>query len=242
MRPSGRAPDELRPVQFITHYTKHAAGSVLAVFGGTRVLCTASVENRVPPWMRGGGGGRGWVTGEYGMLPGATHTRSAREAARGKQSGRTQEIQRLIGRSLRAAMNLEALGERTVTLDCDVLQADGGTRTAAISGAYVALALAMHDLCLRKELKAYPVHGHIAAVSVGIYKGTPLLDLDYDEDSAAEADMNVVMNEASRYIEVQGTAEGHAFSREEFDAMLELAGKGIAEIIEQQNVAIAQDS
>jgi ribonuclease PH len=186
------------------------------------------------------GNGRGWVTGEYGMLPGSTHTRSAREAARGKQSGRTQEIQRLIGRSLRAATNLEALGERTVTLDCDVLQADGGTRTAAISGAYVALVLAVHDLLGRKEIKKNPVHGHIAAVSVGIYQGTAVLDLDYDEDSAAETDMNVVMNEAGRFIEVQGTAEGHAFNREEFDAMLELAGKGIAEIIEQQNAAIAQ--
>ena len=236
MRPSGRAPDELRTVQFIPNYTKYAAGSVLAEFGGTRVLCTASVENRVPPWMRGNG--RGWVTGEYGMLPGSTHTRSAREAARGKQSGRTQEIQRLIGRSLRAATDLEALGERTVTLDCDVLQADGGTRTAAISGAYVALVLAVHDLSARKEIKKNPVHGHIAAVSVGIYQGTPVLDLDYDEDSAAETDMNVVMNDAGRFIEVQGTAEGHAFSREEFDAMVELAGKGIAEIIEQQNAVI----
>jgi len=236
MRPSGRATDELRAVQFIPNYTKHAAGSVLTEFGSTRVLCTASVENRVPPWMRGNG--RGWVTGEYGMLPGSTHTRSFREAARGKQSGRTQEIQRLIGRSLRAATNLEALGERTVTLDCDVLQADGGTRTAAISGAYVALVLAVHDLLVRKEIKNNPVHGHIAAVSVGIYQGTAVLDLDYDEDSAAETDMNVVMNEAGRFIEVQGTAEGHAFSREEFDAMVELAGKGIAEIIEQQNAVI----
>jgi ribonuclease PH len=236
MRPSGRAPDELRTVQFIPNYTKYAAGSVLAEFGGTRVLCTASVENRVPPWMRGNG--RGWVTGEYGMLPGSTHTRSAREATRGKQSGRTQEIQRLIGRSLRAATDLEALGERTVTLDCDVLQADGGTRTAAISGAYVALVLAVHDLSARKEIKKNPVHGHIAAVSVGIYQGTPVLDLDYDEDSAAETDMNVVMNDAGRFIEVQGTAEGHAFSREEFDAMIELAGKGIAEIIGQQNAVI----
>jgi ribonuclease PH len=223
-------------VQFTPNYTKYAAGSVLAEFGGTRVLCTASVENRVPPWMRGNG--RGWVTGEYGMLPGSTHTRSAREAARGKQSGRTQEIQRLIGRSLRAATDLEALGERTVTLDCDVLQADGGTRTVAISGAYVALVLAVHDLNARKEIKKNPVHGHIAAVSVGIYQGTPVLDLDYDEDSAAETDMNVVMNDAGRFIEVQGTAEGHAFSREEFDAMVELAGKGIAEIIEQQNAVI----
>lgn len=237
MRPSGRAPDELRPVQFITNYTRYAAGSVLAEFGGTRVLCTASVEHRVPPWMRGNG--RGWVTGEYGMLPGSTHTRSAREAARGKQSGRTQEIQRLIGRSLRAATDLEALGERTVTLDCDVLQADGGTRTAAISGAYVALVLAMNDLCVRNEITKNPVHGHIAAVSVGIYKGTPVLDLDYEEDSAAETDMNIVMNEASRFIEVQGTAEGHAFNREEFDAMLKLASKGIAEVIEHQSTAIA---
>jgi ribonuclease PH len=238
MRPSGRAPDELRSVQFITDYTKHAAGSVMTEFGGTRVLCTASVENRVPHWMRGQG--RGWVTGEYGMLPGATHTRSAREAARGKQSGRTQEIQRLIGRSLRAATNLEALGERTVTLDCDVIQADGGTRTAAISGAYVALVLAMGDLQKRREIKKNPIHGHIAAVSVGIYKGTPILDLDYDEDSAAETDMNVVMNEASRFIEVQGTAEGHAFNRDEFNSMLVLADKGIAEIIAQQNAAITQ--
>ncbi len=238
MRPSGRAPDEIRPVRFITDYTKHAPGSVLAEFGETRVLCTASVENRVPHWMRGNGSG--WVTGEYGMLPGATHTRTAREAARGRQSGRTQEIQRLIGRSLRAATDLEALGERTVTLDCDVLQADGGTRTAAISGAYVALVLAMNDLCARKAIEKSPVHGHIAAVSVGIYKGTPILDLDYDEDSAAETDMNVVMNEACRFIEVQGTAEGHAFDREEFEAMLELAAKGIPEIIAQQDAAIGR--
>ena len=240
MRPSGRAPDELRSVRFITDYTKHAAGSVMAEFGGTRVLCTASVENRVPHWMRGNG--RGWVTGEYGMLPGSTHTRSAREAARGRQTGRTQEIQRLIGRSLRAATNLEALGERTVTLDCDVIQADGGTRTAAISGAYVALVLAMGELQKRKDIKKNPIHGHIAAVSVGIYKGTPILDLDYDEDSAAETDMNVVMNEASRFIEVQGTAEGHAFNRDEFNTMLALADKGIAEIIVRQNAAIAQKS
>lgn len=237
MRPSGRAPDELRPVQFITEYTAHAAGSVLAQFGGTRVLCTASVENRVPPWLRGRGSG--WVTGEYGMLPGATHTRSAREAARGKQSGRTQEIQRLIGRSLRAATDLEALGERTVTLDCDVLQADGGTRTAAISGAYVALAIAMQKLCGRKEIKRYPVHGHIAAVSVGIYKGTPVLDLDYVEDSAAETDMNVVMNDAGAFVELQGTAEGHAFRRDELDAMLELAGSGIRQLMELQRAALA---
>jgi len=236
MRPSGRAPDEMRPVQFITDYTKHAEGSVLAEFGDTRVLCTASVEGRVPHWLRGSGGG--WVTGEYGMLPGATHSRSGREAARGKQSGRTQEIQRLIGRSLRAATDLSALGERTVTLDCDVLQADGGTRTAAVSGAFVALSIAMNRLCARRELKRNPVHGRIAAVSVGIYRGTPVLDLDYDEDSQAETDMNVVMNDAGRFVEVQGTAEGHAFAREEFDALISLATSGVGEILVAQNAAI----
>jgi len=236
MRPSGRAPDELRSVQFIVDYTRHAAGSVLAEFGETRVLCTASVENRVPPWLRGGGSG--WVTGEYGMLPGATHTRSGREAARGKQSGRTQEIQRLIGRSLRAATDLSALGERTVTLDCDVLQADGGTRTAAISGAFVALQIAMNRLCRSKDLKKNPMHGRIAAVSVGIFAGTPVLDLDYDEDSQAETDMNVVMNDAGKFVEVQGTAEGHAFDRGEFDALLSLATKGVDEIIAAQSKAI----
>ena len=236
MRPSSRAPDELRPVQFIVDYTKHAAGSVLATFGDTRVLCTASMENRVPPWLRGSG--TGWVTGEYGMLPGSTHTRSGREAARGKQSGRTQEIQRLIGRSLRAASDLSALGERTVTLDCDVLQADGGTRTAAISGAFVALQVAMNRLCSDGNLKKNPVHGRIAAVSVGIFEGTPVLDLDYDEDSQAETDMNIVMNDAGKFIEVQGTAEGHAFDRREFDALLALATKGIDEIVEAQLKAI----
>ncbi len=238
MRPSGREPDELRPVVFTPDFTKHAEGSVLAEFGDTRVLCTASVEARVPPWMRGAG--RGWVTGEYGMLPRSTHSRSGREAARGKQSGRTQEIQRLIGRSLRAATDLEALGERTVTLDCDVLQADGGTRTAAISGAYVALLVAMQRLCKESKLKTNPVHGQIAAVSVGVYDGVAVLDLDYAEDSQAETDMNVVMNEAGRFIEVQGTAEGHAFTREEFDAMLELASGGINTIIEAQKEAIAR--
>jgi ribonuclease PH len=238
MRPSGREPDELRPVVFTPDFTKHAEGSVLAEFGDTRVLCTASVEGRVPPWMRGAG--RGWVTGEYGMLPRATHSRSGREAARGKQGGRTQEIQRLIGRSLRAATDLEALGERTVTLDCDVLQADGGTRTAAISGAYVALVVAMQRLCKESKLKTNPVHGQIAAVSVGVYDGIAVLDLDYAEDSQAETDMNVVMNEAGRFIEVQGTAEGHAFTREEFDAMLELASGGINTVIEAQNEAIAR--
>ena len=240
MRPSGRTPDQLRPVKFVIDYTKHAAGSVLAEFGDTRVLCTASVENRVPNWLRGGG--KGWVTGEYGMLPGSTNSRVAREAARGKQSGRTQEIQRLIGRSLRAAMNMKALGEKTVTLDCDVLQADGGTRTAAISGAYVALQIAMNRLCVRGEIKSNPVHGQIAAISVGIYQGTPVLDLDYAEDSQAETDMNVVMNDAGRFVEVQGTAEGHAFNRDEFDELLNLADKGIAEILQLQTSAIESAS
>lgn len=238
MRPSGREPEQMRPVIFTPNFTKHAEGSVLAEFGDTRVLCTASVESRVPPWMRGAG--HGWVTGEYGMLPRSTHSRSAREAARGKQGGRTLEIQRLIGRSLRAATDLDALGERTVTLDCDVLQADGGTRTAAISGAYVALLIAMQKLCKDRQLKTNPVHGQIAAVSVGIYRGVPVLDLDYEEDSQAETDMNIVMNEAGRFVEVQGTAEGHAFTREELDTLLELASAGVSEIIEAQNVAIAK--
>ena len=233
MRPSGRQADELRAIRFVADFTKHAEGSVLVEFGDTRVLCNASVESRVPPWMRGEK--RGWVTGEYGMLPRATHTRSGREASRGKQSGRTQEIQRLIGRSLRAVTDLEALGERTVTLDCDVLQADGGTRTAAISGAYVALRLAMDRLCKERKLKINPVHGQIAAVSVGIFAGIPVLDLDYAEDSQAETDMNIVMNEAGRFVEVQGTAEGHAFSGAEFDAMLALANTGIAKILSAQN-------
>ena len=226
----------MRALAFITDFTRHAEGSVLAEFGDTRVLCTASVENGVPRWLRGSGSG--WVTGEYGMLPRSTHTRSGREAARGKQGGRTQEIQRLIGRSLRAAMDLNALGERTVTLDCDVLQADGGTRTAAISGAYVALKMAMDRLCKRHKLRRNPLHGQIAAVSVGIYSGEPVLDLDYAEDSEAETDMNIVMNEAGRFIEIQGTAEGHAFSRSEFDVLLGLASDGIGEIIRAQDEAI----
>ena len=232
MRPSGRSTDELRPVRFVPDFTRHAEGSVLAEFGDTRVLCTASIEDRVPPWMRGAG--KGWVTGEYGMLPRSTHTRSAREAARGKQSGRTQEISRLIGRSLRSVANLEALGERTITLDCDVLQADGGTRTAAISGAYVALELALR----RAKFKKPPLIGRIAAVSVGIYRGEPVLDLDYAEDSDAETDMNVVMNDAGNFVEVQGTAEGHAFSQDEFTAMLVLAKLGIRQIIEAQDQAL----
>jgi ribonuclease PH len=237
MRPSGREARELRPVSFTPDFTRHAEGSVLAEFGETRVLCTASVEERVPPWMRGQGSG--WVTGEYGMLPRSTHTRMQREAARGRQSGRTQEISRLIGRSLRAVVDLEALGERTITLDCDVLQADGGTRTAAISGAWVALALAIRRIEKTARFKRNPLYGQVAAVSVGIYEGVPVLDLDYAEDSEAETDMNIVMNEAGRYIEVQGTAEGHAFTGEEFDAMLELARAGIESIVGLQADALA---
>jgi len=223
-------------VAFTPDFTRHAEGSVLAEFGDTRVLCTASIEGRVPPWMRGSGGG--WVTGEYGMLPRATHTRSAREAARGKQSGRTQEISRLIGRSLRAVVDLDALGERTITLDCDVLQADGGTRTAAISGAYVALALALRRELASRRLKKDPLHGQIAAISVGIYRGEPVLDLDYAEDADAETDMNIVMNDAGHYVEIQGTAEGHAFSGDELERMLVLAGAGVRSIVGMQNAAL----
>ncbi len=236
MRPSGRDADQMRVVRFTPDFTRHAEGSVLVEFGDTRVLCTASVENRVPPWMRGNRSG--WVTGEYGMLPRSTNTRSAREAARGKQGGRTLEIQRLIGRSLRAITDLNALGERTITLDCDVIQADGGTRTASISGAYVALALAMQRMSGGKAIPANPLHGQVAAVSVGVYKGAAVLDLDYAEDSEAETDMNIVMNDAGHYIEVQGTAEGHAFTDDELSAMLALARKGIGEIIVAQNEAL----
>jgi ribonuclease PH len=237
MRPSGRDPTTMREVRFISDFTKHAEGSVLASFGDTQVLCTASIEERVPGWMRGKGSG--WVTGEYGMLPRATHTRSGREATRGKQGGRTLEIQRLIGRSLRAVTDMKALGERSVVLDCDVIQADGGTRTASISGAYVALAIAMGRLAAKGKLKKNPLYGQVAAVSVGIYSGVPVLDLDYAEDSEAETDMNIVMNEAGSFIEVQGTPEGHAFTEDEFSAMLGLARKGIAEIITVQDEAIA---
>jgi len=237
MRPSGRDPAAMREVRFVPDFTKHAEGSVLASFGDTQVLCTASIEERVPGWMRGKGSG--WVTGEYGMLPRATHTRSGREATRGKQGGRTLEIQRLIGRSLRAVTDMKALGERSVMLDCDVIQADGGTRTASISGAYVALSIAMGRLVAQGKLKKNPLYGQVAAVSVGIYSGMPVLDLDYAEDSEAETDMNIVMNEAGRFIEVQGTAEGHAFTDDELSAMLGLARNGIAEIITVQNEAIA---
>jgi ribonuclease PH len=235
-RPSGRRPDELRLVRFEPGFTRHAEGSVLAEFGATRVLCTASIEAGVPPFLRGQG--QGWITAEYGMLPRATHTRMAREAARGRQTGRTQEIQRLIGRSLRANADLKALGERTVTLDCDVLQADGGTRTAAISGAWVALVLAVESLVRDGDIKRHPLHGQVAAVSVGIYRGVPVLDLDYAEDGQAETDMNVVMNDAGAFIEVQGTAEGHAFRREELDQMLALAGAGVSGIMAQQRAAL----
>ena len=237
MRPSGRDPATMREIRFVADFTKYAEGSVLASFGDTQVLCTASIEDRVPGWMRGKGSG--WVTGEYGMLPRATHTRSGREASRGKQGGRTVEIQRLIGRSLRAITDMRALGERSITLDCDVIQADGGTRTTSISGAYVALAIAMERLVAKGKLKKNPLHGQVAAVSVGIYSGTPVLDLDYAEDSEAETDMNIVMNEAGGFIEVQGTAEGHAFSDDEFGAMLGLARSGIADIIVAQREAIA---
>ncbi len=236
MRPSGRAPDQLREVKFTCGYTKHAEGSVLVEFGETRVLCTASVENRVPRFLKGKGSG--WVTAEYGMLPRSTHTRMGREASQGKQGGRTQEIQRLIGRSLRAAVDLSALGERTITIDCDVLQADGGTRTASITGGFVALSIAIDKLLKQKKITKNPVHGQIASVSVGIYQGIPVLDLDYIEDSNAETDMNVVMNDATAFIEVQGTAEGHAFHQNELNAMLELAKSGIADLLNKQSEAL----
>ena len=237
MRPSGRAADEMRPIRITRGFTRHAEGSVLVEFGDTRVLVTASVEDGVPSFLRGKG--EGWVTAEYGMLPRATHTRSAREAARGKQSGRTLEIQRLIGRSLRAVVDLRALGERTVTLDCDVLQADGGTRTASITGAYVALADAMDALARRRALGTSPLHGQVAAVSVGIVGGSPVVDLDYVEDSSAETDMNVVMNNGGGFIEVQGTAEGHAFRRHELDQLLDLAAAACQRLFTAQSEALA---
>ncbi|MGI9259822.1 MAG: ribonuclease PH [Gammaproteobacteria bacterium] len=232
MRPSGRRVDELRPIRFTPEFTKHAAGSVLVEFGDTRVLATASVDNKVPHFLKGKN--EGWVTAEYGMLPGSTHSRNPREAARGKQSGRTMEIQRLIGRSLRAVIDRNALGERTVTIDCDVLQADGGTRTASVTGGYVALALAMQRLTWNGDIKNNPIHGQIAAISVGIVDGAAVLDLDYAEDADAETDMNVVMNEAGGLIEIQGTAEGHAFQRGELDNLLDLAASGIDELLAAQ--------
>ena len=235
-RQNERAADALRPVRIQRRYTKHAEGSVLVEFGDTQVLCTASVEERVPPFLKDSG--RGWVTAEYGMLPRATNTRTDREAARGKQSGRTQEIQRLIGRSLRAVVDLSSLGARTIHIDCDVLQADGGTRTAAITGAFVALHDAVSFLRERKLIAATPIRDHVAAVSVGMSGGTPLLDLDYAEDSACGCDMNVVMTGAGRFVEVQGTAEGEAFSRAELDRLLELAAQGIGRLIEHQRRAL----
>jgi ribonuclease PH len=235
-RPSGRAADELRPVRITRGFTRHAEGSVLVEFGDTRVLCTASVEETVPAFLRNSGGG--WVTAEYGMLPRATHTRSRREAATGKQGGRTLEIQRLIGRALRAVVDLKALGERTITLDCDVLQADGGTRTASITGSYVAMVDAVNALIRKKVLRESPLHGQVAAVSVGIWSGIPVLDLDYREDSDAETDMNVVMNNGGGFIEVQGTAEGHAFRRNELDELLNLAANGIGQLLTKQLEAL----
>jgi len=237
-RPSGRAADQLRAVTIERRYTRHAEGSVLIAFGDTRVLCTASVEEKVPPFLRGKG--EGWVTAEYGMLPRATKERTQREAARGGQGGRTMEIQRLIGRSLRACVDRAALGERTITLDCDVLQADGGTRTAAITGAYVALVDAVSSLQQRGALKKKPILGAVAAISVGVYRGVPVLDLDYPEDSDCDTDMNVVMNDGGGFIELQGTAEGHAFRRDELDALLGLAQKGIGELLQHQREALAR--
>ena len=236
-RSRGRAANALRPVRITRHYTRHAEGSVLVEFGDTKVLCTASVEEKVPPHRRGSGGG--WVTAEYGMLPRATHTRSEREAARGKQSGRTQEIQRLIGRSLRCVFDLERLGERTIALDCDVIQADGGTRTAAITGAFVAVHDAVSWLLDRKLIAASPIRDFVAAVSVGIVRGEPLLDLEYAEDSACDTDMNVVRTGAGGFVELQGTAEGAAFSRAELDALMALAEQGIDELIRAQKAALA---
>ena len=238
MRPSGRAFDVLRPISFTRRFTRHAAGSVLVEFGDTRVLCTASVNEQVPRWMKGKG--QGWVTAEYGMLPGSTHTRSDREAARGKQSGRTQEIQRLIGRSLRAAVDLKKLGERQITIDCDVLQADGGTRTASITGGMVALVDAINGLQRDGLLSEDPLVDFVAAVSVGIYKGQPVLDLDYPEDSSADSDLNLVMAEGPKLIEIQGTAEEAPFSRDELNALLDLGERGIAQLISAQKKALAE--
>lgn len=235
-RPSGRSPDQLRDIRITRNFTRHAEGSVLIEFGDTRVLCTASVEETVPAFLRNTG--KGWVTAEYGMLPRATHTRTRREAAQGKQGGRTLEIQRLIGRALRAVVDLKAFGERTITIDCDVLQADGGTRTASITGGYVALVDAVNTLVKKGALRESPIHGQVAAVSVGIWSGMPVVDLDYAEDSEAETDMNVVMNNGGGFIEVQGTAEGHAFRRNELDELLNLAANGIGQLLAKQLEAL----
>ena len=236
MRPSQRQADQLRTVRITRHYTRHAEGSVLIEFGDTRVLCTASVEESVPPFLRGKG--QGWLTAEYGMLPRSTHTRSAREAARGKQSGRTQEIQRLIGRSLRAVVDMKALGERQVIIDCDVLQADGGTRTASITGACVAVHDALERLVANGKLANNPMRDMVAAISVGVVNGVPVLDLDYPEDAACDTDMNVVMTGQGGFIEVQGTAEGHPFTRAELDTLLQLAERGIAQLVEAQKQSL----
>lgn len=235
-RHDGRAPDQLRPIRITRHFTKHAEGSVLIEFGSTKVLCTASVEERVPPHKKNSG--EGWVTAEYGMLPRSTHTRTDREAARGKQTGRTQEIQRLIGRSMRAVVDLKKLGERQIVLDCDVIQADGGTRTASITGAFVALQDAVAVLLKRKLIKETPIREAVAAISVGVHDGVALLDLDYVEDSACETDMNIVMTAGGAFVEVQGTAEGVPFTREQMTALLDLAGKGIADLISAQAQAL----
>lgn len=237
MRPSQRQTNQLRNIRITRHYTKHAEGSVLIECGDTKVICTASVEERVPPHKKGSG--EGWVTAEYGMLPRSTNERMGREAAKGKQSGRTQEIQRLIGRSLRAVVDLKKLGERTIQIDCDVIQADGGTRTASITGAFVALHDAVSGLMSKGLVKENPLKDFIAAISVGIYEGNPVLDLDYVEDSACDTDMNVVMLGSGHFVEVQGTAEGHAFSRDEMNALLDLAKAGIEQLIEKQRAALA---
>lgn len=239
MRPSGRAPDEMRAITIEPHFTRHAEGSVLISFGDTRVLVTASVEERLPPWLKGKG--EGWVTAEYGMLPRATHTRGQREAAKGKQSGRTQEIQRLIGRSLRAVVNLQAMGERQINIDCDVLQADGGTRTASITGAWVALHFAYERLIKDGKLAANPLSGTVAAVSCGLWQGTPVLDLDYPEDSKADADANFVLTGTAGIVEIQGTAEQDPFSEAQFLDLLKLAKKGIGELTKLQRAAVGLD-
>ena len=238
MRPSGRAPHEIRPIRLTRGYTKHAEGSVLVEFGDTKVICTASVEDRVPGFLRGQG--QGWVTAEYGMLPRSTGSRMGREAARGKQGGRTMEIQRLIGRSLRAAVDLKLLGENTITVDCDVIQADGGTRTASITGGYVALADAINYLLDKKAIDKNPLQNQIASISVGVYQGVPVADLDYAEDSSCETDMNIVMNDKGGFIEVQGTAEGAAFSQDDLDAMLKLGKDAIAQLLDKQMEALSQ--
>ncbi len=237
-RPSGRAPNEMRTVKFSRHYTMHAEGSVLVEFGNTKVLCNATIEDRVPGFLKGKG--EGWITAEYGMLPRSTNSRMRREASQGRQGGRTLEIQRLIGRSLRAVVDRSALGERTVTVDCDVIQADGGTRTASITGGYIALADALSKRLADGSLSSNPLHGAVASVSVGIFEGVPVLDLDYPEDSNAETDMNVVMNNAGHFVEVQGTAEGHAFRREELDSLLDLATLGIDHLLMMQEQVLRE--